>query len=280
MDILYTISHDYLGFLEEIADRFDFCIQGYDYFSSAIQGLLKVNHSHIMGFLIVTETFEDDLKPMVQFFRILSNMNTDIPVLIAHNDEYFEDFTDAIQENNIDISKVNLYIMKLDEVVTDTYVKEKLFYPFIASTYLPYEQGMSRDEVSYKTLYKTKKGYRLKIKDEEPITCYHNYFELSALVDKITELTLQEFRVESSLELTAYYDENLELIRDYKDMQYIRLYMMSIACNDGTSMRKYKRMIEDIVRDETNMERKIKLKSITLAAYKRGLELRKKVRSK
>lgn len=286
---VFTVSPVYLRPLFKHSQEFNFNFQGYPDFRQASEGLFKTNIEDITAFLIVLELFEDDLTDFATFISRISLMETDTPVILAHNDK---EAYDHITRNNLlsgYLRNINLTVLFLEDIVTDTFIRREFFGLIALSTQDAYGKFEYGNEAPYRTLYRNikvvekdgkeryKDYYTIKKRDTTVKQYSLNKLEFNPILDEISVLTLENIIPKQNLDATIRLDKYIRQLEEYPLNYDMRKLMMAIAINDETAVPIYNNIIDKIEKSDSPLDKKVAMKGILYATIIKGSSYHKKL---
>ena len=215
MDVIFTVSPDYLKPMLEISREYDsFYIQGYPTFSSANVGLHKTNISDIIGFLIVVEDFGENLNDAIYFFESLLLIEPKVPILFSVNDR--EGLFEILRGHDLEGLKVQY--LNMSEIVTDRFIRRNLFGTILKDCRKPYRYAFKKEDIK---------------KEPIPITTLPSQ-KFSANLSRLKIITLERATMSMSLAHTKIIDTNLKQLEEVPILYNIRLLYLHEIYGENT----------------------------------------------
>ena len=207
MDVIFTVSPDYLETLEEETRKYSFGIQGYRDIEIAMESLHLSNSKDILGFAYVGDELPD-VRLMKKFIRKIDLTITQPTklILVVRSQESFDEFREAYRG-----SKVIIEAMTGFEVLTDIIINNS-----IVGTIL-------------KTRYKT---YLDDMPDNTRVFPPSEHLKYTKVIDKRLLGIIREVRMLNSIEDTVRFDEVLSRLTN-KEGMYYRLRVAYIKAHFG-----------------------------------------------
>lgn len=212
MKTIVIISPDYLTAVYEESKKYSFVIQGYGSFKQAINGLLKVNDSELMGVGYIGYTLplidsneRRDMESFLQMCNLFENRKRMV----------FITQTVATELNLLAKKYENVELVKYDNEseITDLLINQSLFGTIMYATMIPYKLNPIKEDNFEYEITELRKG-RSAIFD----------YDCEQLLKKIEKMTTVEETLEND-KVFLYYSENKnKLFQTVRKYQVLKLF--------------------------------------------------------
>jgi len=134
MKTIFVVSPDYLDVLYHEAIKYDFVLQGYGDVSKALQGLLQVNVSDVLGFVVLADNIESIAEDLYNLFFAIDLIESPKKLLLVSRGS--NPFDIAVLKK--DYPHVNFHQLLNLEVITDEIINREVFGSILLDNYEPY----------------------------------------------------------------------------------------------------------------------------------------------
>ena len=134
MKTIFVVSPDYLDALYHEAIKYDFVLQGYGDISKALQGLLQVNVSDVLGFVVLVDNIELIAEDLYNLFFAIDLIESSKKLLLVSRGSNPFDIV-ALKK---DYPHVNFHQLLNLEVITDEIINREVFGSILLDNYEPY----------------------------------------------------------------------------------------------------------------------------------------------
>lgn len=207
MDVIFTVSPDYLNAIEEETRKYSFGIQGYRDIEIALESLHFSNSKDILGFAYVSDELPD-IKLMRRFIRKIDLTVTKPTklVLAVRNKESFEEFKLQYRGSKVIIEAITGF-----EVLTDIIINNSIVGTILKTRYKPYLDDMP---------------------DNTRVFPPVDYLKYTKVIDKRLLNIITPVRKLSNLTDTLRFDEVLSRLTN-KEGMYFKLRVAFIKAHFG-----------------------------------------------
>lgn len=215
MEVLFTVSPDYLDTLERETKKYTFALQGYRDIEVAIESLHLSNAKDILGFAYVADELPD-YKLMHKFIKKIDLTITQPTKLILaiRDQESFEEFKENYRGSKVIIEAISGF-----EVLNDIIINNSVVGTIIKTRYTPYLDDMQKPE----RLFPARK-----------------YLSYTKVIDKRLLRIIEPVRKLNTLEDTVRYDDILSRTTNKDGMFYdLRLAYVKAHFGIYTDITKY-----------------------------------------
>lgn len=134
MKTIFAVSPDYLEVMYQEAIKYDFVLQGYGNIAMALQGLLQVNVSEILGFVVLVDNISNLKHDLYNLFFALDLIESPKKLLLVSRGQ--NPFN--VEELKNDYPHVNFHQLFGLEVITDEVINREIFGSILLDNYEPY----------------------------------------------------------------------------------------------------------------------------------------------
>lgn len=212
MKTIVIISPDYLTAVYEESKKYSFVIQGYGSFKQAINGLLKVNDSELMGvgyigyaLPLIDSNERKDMESFLQMCNLFENRKRMV----------FITQTVATGLNLLAKKYENVELVKYDNEleITDLLINQSLFGTIMYATMIPYKLNPIKEDNFEYEITELRKGRSL-IFD----------YDCEQLLKEIEKMTTIEETLEND-KVFLYYSENKnKLFQTVRKYQVLKMF--------------------------------------------------------
>ena len=195
MDVIFTVSPDYLNILEEETRKYSFGIQGYRDIEVAMESLYLSNSKDILGFAYVADELPDP-KLMRKFIRKI-DLTVTRPtklILAIRNQESFEEFRQSYRGSRVIIESITGF-----EVLTDLIINNSIIGTILKTRYKPYLDDMPDNTRVFPTT---------------------DHLKYTKVIDKRLLGIIRGVRLLTSVEDTIKFDEVLSRLTNKEGLYY------------------------------------------------------------
>lgn len=137
METIFVVSPEYLSAVFAESKKYDFQLQGYGSFRSAVKGIVRVNAQDLLGIAFLGETLprtgSGEYANMLECFRMCDLMQSDKKAVLIVRSGVAGAAKDLKQFRNVRVYEVSGY-----DVVSDTLINRSLFGSILLDSYEPY----------------------------------------------------------------------------------------------------------------------------------------------